>query len=68
MNRTDVLTIVLAPMTRQHRPMRLSRINDALTAAGHTPTTFDELTALLRMSAGRPVDRHVAQVPAEAPS
>ncbi|UKJ74495.1 hypothetical protein [Azospirillum brasilense] len=46
MNRTDVLSIVAAPLIRERRPVRLSRINAALAAAGQAETTVEELEAL----------------------
>ncbi|NUB12262.1 hypothetical protein GAY28_05735 [Azospirillum brasilense] len=53
MTRTDVLTILAAPLIRERRPVRLSRINAALAAAGHEETTADELEALAQPGLGR---------------
>ncbi|WP_175424495.1 hypothetical protein [Azospirillum brasilense] len=46
MNRTDVLSIVAAPLIRERRPVRLSRINAALAAAGHFAASFMILNGL----------------------
>ncbi|MFL7902593.1 hypothetical protein ACJ41P_15785 [Azospirillum argentinense] len=47
MNRIDVLTILAAPLIRERRPVRLSRLNAALTAAGMEETTAEEVGALV---------------------
>lgn len=61
MNRTEVLTILAAPLIRERRPVRLSRLNAALAAAGMEETTAEEVGALVmdtpahRGEAGRTV-------------
>ncbi|NUB25733.1 hypothetical protein [Azospirillum brasilense] len=48
MDRIEALTLLAAPLLRQRRPVRLSRINAGLVAAGHAETTVEELAALAR--------------------
>lgn len=47
MNRPELLAALTAPLG-EYRPVRLSRINAGLAAAGQEPTTFEEIQALAR--------------------
>lgn len=48
MDRHEALDLLAAPLLRERRPMRLSRINAGLVAAGHAETSMEELAQLAR--------------------
>jgi len=53
--RSDIIAAALAPLLTSFRPVRRSRIDAALAAAGHNPVTNAELDALLWRVTAPPV-------------